>query len=125
MISKFALISLSVVLLAACAPVPPPAPPPPAPPPAAPPPAPAPEPVSTAPIPIRSLPCSELLGASDDDRAAAAMFFIGYQASRSQVRNLTISQIESIERKALSACAMNPAMPAVRAFALAVRSYRR
>lgn|SRR5215469_12818642 len=124
MISKFALISLSVVLLAACAPVPPPAPPPP-PPPAAPPPAPAPEPVSTAPIPIRSLPCAELLGASDEDRAAAAMFFIGYQASRAQVRNLTISQIEAIERKALSACAMNPSMPAVRAFAVAVRSYRR
>jgi hypothetical protein len=125
MISKLALISLSVVLLAACAPVPAPAPAPlPPPPPAAPPPPP-PEPVSTAPIPIRSLPCSELLGASDDDRAAAAMFFIGYQASRAQIRNLTISQIESIERKALSACAVNPTMPAVRAFAVAVRSYRR
>jgi hypothetical protein len=123
MISKFALISLSVVLLAACAPVPASAPPPaPPPPPAAPPPAP--EPVSTAPISIRSLPCAELLAASDDDRAAAAMFFIGYQASRAQVRNLTISQIESIERNALSACAMNPEMPAVRAFAVAVRSYR-
>ena len=118
MISKFALISLSIVLLAACAPPPAPTPPPAAP-------VPAPEPVSTAPIPIRSLPCSELLGANDDDRAAAAMFFIGYQASRAQVRNLTISQIEGIERKALSACALNPTMPAVRAFAVAVRTYGR
>ena len=125
MISKFALISLSVALLAACAPPPSPAPPPAAPPPPPAAPAPAPEPVSTAPIPIRSLPCAELLGASDDDRAAAAMFFIGYQASRAQIRNLTISQIESIERKALSACALNPTMPAVRAFAVAVRTYRR
>jgi hypothetical protein len=66
-----------------------------------------------------------LLAASDEDRAAAAMFFIGYQASRAQVRNLTISQIESIERKALSACVVNPEMPAVRAFAVAVRSYQR
>ena len=120
MISKLAFIALPVMLLAACAPMPPPAPPP-APVPAAPPlPAPAPAPVSTVPIPIRSLSCAELLGATDDDRAAASMFFIGYRAALAHVHDLAISQIEAIEETALSACAALPTMPAVRAFADAV-----
>ncbi|HWB51768.1 MAG TPA: HdeA/HdeB family chaperone, partial [Stellaceae bacterium] len=126
MISKLALVALPVTLLVACTPAPAPAPAPPPPPPAAaPPPAPAAEPASTAPIPIRTLSCAEILGASDDDRAAAAMFFIGYQASRAQVRNLSISQIQAIEETALAACSANQSMPAVRAFAQAVRENRK
>jgi hypothetical protein len=117
MISKLAFIALPVMLLAACAPMPPPAP---SPAPAAPPPALAPEPVSTAPIPIRSLSCADLLGAADDDRAAASMFFIGYRAAIAHVHDLAIDQIEAIEETALSACAASPTMPAVRAFADAV-----
>src|SRR5262249_49622905 len=119
MISKLAVIALPVLLLAACAPpAPPPAPAPTAPP--APPPPP-PEPAaSTAPIPIRTLSCGDLLGASDDDRAAASMFFIGYRAALAHVRNLSISEIEAIERKALSICATHPAIPAARAFGTAV-----
>jgi hypothetical protein len=123
MISKVALIALPVLLLAACAQPsapPPAAAPAPMPPPAAAPPPPAPEPASTSPIPIRTLSCAELLGASDDDRAAASMFFIGYQASVSGVRNLSIAEIQGIEGKALSICAKQPAMPAVRAFHMAV-----
>lgn len=122
MISKLTLIALPVLLLAACAQ---PSAPPPAPAPAAPPPPaaapPAPEPAaSTAPIPIRTLSCAELIGAGDDDRAAAAMFFIGYQAARNQVHNLSIAQIQAIEGKALAICAKQPAMPAARAFHAAV-----
>lgn len=115
MISKLAVFALPVLLLAACAPPPAPVP---APAPAAPPAPPAaPEPaVSTAPIPIRTLSCGDLLGASDDDRAAASMFFIGYRAALSRVRNLSIGEIEAIERKALSVCATHQAMPAARAF---------
>ena len=121
MISKLTLIALPALLLAACAqPSPPPAPPP-APPPHAAAAPPAPEPAaSTAPIPIRTLSCAEMLGASDDDRAAASMFFIGYQASSAGVRNLSIAQIQAVEEKALSICAAHPAMPAVRAFRTAV-----
>ena len=122
MISRYAIFGLALPLIAACAPVQPPAPPP-APAPAAPPPpaAPAPEPaVSTAPIPIRSLSCAELLGASDDDRAAASMFFIGYQAALARVRNLSIAEIQAIEQNALSICAAHPEMTAVRAFHTAV-----
>ena len=122
MISKLTLIALPALLLASCAP---PAPPPPAapapPPPVAAPPPPAPEPAaSTAPIPIRALSCAELIGAGDDDRAAASMFFIGYQASASGVHNLSIAQIQAIEGKALAICARQPALPAARAFHLAV-----
>lgn len=121
MISKLTLIALPALLLAACAqPSPPPAaaPAPPPPPAAAPPPPEA--AVSTAPIPLRTLSCTELLGASDDDRAAASMFFIGYQASSTGVHNLSIAQIQAIEAKALSICATHQAMPAARAFRMAV-----
>jgi hypothetical protein len=119
MISKLAVIALPVLLLAACVPPPAPAPAPaPAPPPA---PSPAPEPAaSTAPIPIRTLSCGELLGASDDDRAAASMFFIGYRAALARVHNLSVSEIEAIERKALSMCATHQEMSAARAFGAAV-----
>jgi hypothetical protein len=121
MISKLTLIALPALLLAACAqPSPPPAAAPaPMPPPAAaaPPPEAAP---STSPIPIRTLSCTELLGANDDDRAAASMFFIGYQAAASGVHNLSVAQIQAIEGKALSICAAHQAMPAVRAFHTAV-----
>jgi hypothetical protein len=120
---KLTLIALSAVLLAACAPppAPPPAPsPPPAPPPAAAPPPPPAEAASTAPIAIRSLSCAELLGASDDDRAAASMFFIGYRAALAKVRGLSIAEIQAIEEKALTICAARPTMAAARAFGQAV-----
>jgi hypothetical protein len=123
MISKLSLIALPVMLpimllIGACAPVPPPAPAPAPPPPmlAAPPPPPPAPAASTAPIPIRTLSCGEMVGAEDDDRAAAGMFFIGYQAAASGVHNLTISQIQEIEDAALKTCAAHPQMAAVRAF---------
>ena len=119
MISKLAIIALPVLLLAACAPPPAPAP---APVPAAPtPPPPPPEPaVSTAPIPIRTLSCAEMIGASDDDRAAASMFFIGYRAALAHVRDLSIAEIQAIEQKALTICAAHPKMPAAAAYGKAV-----
>jgi len=120
MISKLAIIALPVLLLAACAPPPAPAPAPvPAAPPAPPPPPPEPA-VSTAPIPIRTLSCAEMIGASDEDRAAASMFFIGYRAALAQVRNLSIPQIQAIEHKALTICAAHPNLPAARAYGMAV-----
>ena len=121
MISKLAVIALPVLLLAACAPPPAPAPTPaPAPAPAAPPPPP-PEPaVSTAPIPIRTLSCAEMIGASDEDRAAASMFFIGYRAALAHVHNLSIAEIQAIEQKALTICAAHPKMPAAAAYGKAV-----
>jgi hypothetical protein len=61
-----------------------------------------------------------MIGASDEDRAAASMFFIGYRAALAQVRNLSIPQIQAIEQKALTICAAHPNLPAVRAFGTAV-----
>ena len=57
-----------------------------------------------------------MLGASDDDRAAASMFFVGYQAASTGVHNLSISQIQAIEEAALQICAAKPQMSAVRAY---------
>jgi hypothetical protein len=121
MTSKLAFIALPVLLLAACAPppAPAPAPPPPAPAPAPPPPAPEPAP-PTSPIAIRSLSCADLLGAEDDDRAAASMFFIGYQAALAHVRGLSIADIQAIEQKALTICAAHSNFTAVRAFHTAI-----
>jgi hypothetical protein len=127
MISKLAIIALPVLLLAACAPPPAPAPAPaaaPAAPPTPPPPPPEPA-VSTAPIPIRTLSCGDLLGAADDDRAAASMFFIGYRAALAHVRNLSIAEIQAIEQKALTICAAHQDMPAARAFGTAVLTHGR
>jgi len=119
MTCRTAILGVLGLALAACAPAaPPPAPAPAQPPPAAA--APAPEALSTAPIPIRSLSCADLLGASDDDRAAASMFFIGFRAALAHVHGLSISQIEAIEETALATCAKNPKLTASTAFAEAV-----
>jgi hypothetical protein len=121
--AKLAIIGLVVPLLAACAPTPPPAPVPAA---APAPPAPPPElPAATAPIPIRSLGCADLLGAADDDRAAASMFFIGYRAALAHVHDLSISQIQAIEEKALATCAAHQTMPAAQAFGEAIATRNR
>ena len=94
MIGKVAAVLLSG-LLVACVQAPPPAavaPPPPAPAPAPPPPAPppaaaAPGPLSEAVseqriVDIRGAGCEAFLGLDQDDRIMAAMFYIGYHASR-------------------------------------------
>jgi hypothetical protein len=120
MISKLTLMALPIAFLAACAPVPPAPAPAPAPAPVAPPPPP-PEPApSTAEIPIRSLSCADLIGATDDDRAAASLFFIGYRAALAKVHGLSIAEIQAIEEKALSICAAHQELAAARAFGTAV-----
>src|SRR5271167_1148566 len=37
--------------------------------------------------------CSDLLGAADDDRAAAAMFYYGYLAAKAGIRVIDVSKI--------------------------------
>ncbi len=103
---KIAAVLLSGLLFA-CVPPPPPqaaAPPPPAPV-ATPAPAPA-----AAPVPanrwvsIRAVKCERLLELSEDDRAAASMFYIGYQASRLGARVVNVGAIPSTAAEALSYC---------------------
>jgi HdeA/HdeB family len=52
--------------------------------------------------------CSDLLGASDDDRAAAAMFYYGYLAAKAGIHIIDVSQIEDHIKKVMDRCAAAP-----------------
>jgi hypothetical protein len=126
-------------LLVACAQMQPPettAPPPPAAQAAAPPPpeAPAPAPpqagaAASAPadhiVDIQRASCQDLLRLSPDDRDAASMFYIGYQASRLRARTINVGMIPSIEGQAVTYCAENPSRTVFQAFAEAYSRTRR
>src|SRR5271169_4613034 len=143
---KTAAVLLSA-LLVACAQMPPPqvaassaSSPPPAPVAPTPPPAPAPSAVpATAPaqppaaksaptdhiVNIREASCQNLLRLSPQDRAAASMFYIGYQASRLRARTINVGVIPSIEEQAISYCEENPDRTAAQAYANAYLRTRR
>jgi hypothetical protein len=126
---KTAFVLLSGVLSGAlCACVQPPeaaAPATPTPPPVAAP-APAPAPVAE-PTPgdrwvsIGVATCGRLLELSPDDRAAASLFYIGYQAARFRSRAINVGAIPNAEEWAESYCAEHPGQPAVEAFRQAYR----
>jgi hypothetical protein len=118
-------------LLAACAPTQPPeaaAPPAPSPPPteAAAPPAtePAPPPVDHV-VNIRRAGCQDLLKLSPDDRSAASMFYIGYEASRFGSSTINVGGIPSIAAQAFTYCQEHPERTAAQAFAEAYSRRRR
>jgi hypothetical protein len=130
---KTAFVLLSGVLsgsLCACVQPPdaaaPAAPPPPPVAAAAPAPAPAPAPVAE-PTPgdrwvsIRGATCERLLELSPDDRAAASLFYTGYQAARFGSRAINVAAIPNAEEWAESYCAEHPGRPAVEAFRQAYR----
>ena len=126
---KTAAVLLSGLLVACAQTQPPeataPAAPPPVPAPAA---APAPE-AESAPVDhivsIRRARCGDLLRLAPDDRAAATMFYIGYQASRFRARTINVALIPSIEAQALTYCEEDPDRPVVQAFAEAYLATRR
>jgi len=92
---------------------------PPPPPVAAPAPAPAPvaEPTpSNRWVSIQEATCERLLELSPDDRAAASLFYIGYQAARFRSRAINVAAIPNAEEWADSYCAEHPGRPAVEAF---------
>src|SRR3974377_2443694 len=97
--------------------------------PAAPPPpvaAPAPAPVAE-PTPvdrwvrIRGATCERLLELSPDDRAAASLFYTGYQAARFGSRAINVAAIPNAEPWAERYCEEHPGRPAVEAFRQAYR----
>jgi len=97
-----------------------------------PPPAPAAAPASAADlgpvdhiVSIRGALCGDLMRLAPDDRAAATMFYIGYQASRFRARTINVAVIPSIEAQALIYCEENPDRPVVEAFAEAYLAARR
>ena len=57
--------------------------------------------------------CSDLLGAADDDRAAAAMFYYGYLAAKAGIHVDDVSQIDGNVKKVMDRCAaaLNEAVP--------------
>ena len=127
---KTAFVLLSGVLsgaLCACVQPPPEAAAPTAPPPppvAAPAPTPAPvaEPTpSDRWVSIQGATCERLLELSSDDRAAASLFYIGYQAARFGSRAINVAAIPNAEQWAESYCAEHPGRSAVEAFRQAYR----
>lgn len=71
---------------------------------------------------IQRASCQDLLRLSPEDRAAATMFYIGYQASRLRATTINVGVIPSIEAQAVIYCQQNPDQPVARAFAHATRS---
>jgi HdeA/HdeB family len=60
--------------------------------------------------------CSDLLGADDDDRAAAVMFYYGYLATKAGIRVIDVSQIDGNVRKVMDRCAASPNITVPQAF---------
>lgn len=68
--------------------------------------------------------CSDLLGASDDDRAAAAMFYYGYLAAKAGIRVIDVNQIDGNVRKVMDRCAAAPNTTVPEAFRQALGQRR-
>jgi len=68
---------------------------------------------------IRGARCEDLVRLSPDDRAAASMFYIGYQAYRLRATTINVAVIPSIEDQALIYCQENPNERVYQAFAQA------
>src|ERR1700726_740572 len=100
--------------------------PPPAAAPAAPNPAPSPSEAQIAPgrWDVDRVRCSDLLGAADDDRAAAAMFYYGYLAARTRIHVIAVSRIDANIAKVMNVCADAPNITITSAFYRALRSSR-
>jgi hypothetical protein len=64
--------------------------------------------------------CSDLLGASDDDRAAAVMFYYGYLAAKAGIRVIDVNEIDGNVRKVMDRCAAAPNITVPQAFRQAV-----
>ena len=98
-------------------------------------PAPPPAPVPAAPaatevpvnryVTILSATCQKYLALSDDDRAAASMFYIGYQARSFGSRTIRVGLVPTIEGVALELCARNPSRTVASAFARAYQAARK
>jgi hypothetical protein len=72
-------------------------------------------------VSIQGATCERLLELSPDDRAAASLFYIGYQAARFRSRTINVGAIPNAEEWAESYCAEHPGRPAVEAFRQAYR----
>ena len=60
--------------------------------------------------------CSDLLGAADDDRAAAGMFYYGYLAAKAGIRVIDTSKIEGNLKQVMDRCEAAPNITVPQAF---------
>jgi hypothetical protein len=115
--------ALALLLVAGCAsqpPAPQPAPPP------------SPAPVTATPQAqvsagvwhVEQVRCSDLLGAADDDRAAAVMFYYGYLAAKAGIHIIDVSNVDGNIAKVMSQCASTPNIAVPQAFRRAIRRNR-
>jgi HdeA/HdeB family len=68
--------------------------------------------------------CSDLLGAADDDRAAAAMFYYGYLAAKAGIHAIDVGKIDENVGKVMKQCAATPNITVPPAFREALRPRR-
>ena len=65
--------------------------------------------------------CSGLLGASNEDRAAVAMFYYGYLAAKAGIHIIDVSRIDDNIAKVMRQCAAAPNLTVPRVFREAPR----
>jgi hypothetical protein len=65
--------------------------------------------------------CSDLLEASDADRASAAMFYYGYLAAKTGIHIIDVSRIDGNIAKVMQRCRAAPALTVPQAFREALR----
>lgn len=65
--------------------------------------------------------CSDLLAASDDDRASAAMFYFGYLAAKENIHVIDVSTIGDKIHKVMKQCSATPGVTVPQAFREALR----
>jgi hypothetical protein len=65
---------------------------------------------------VDSVLCSDLLGAADDDRAAAIMFYYGYLAAKAGIHVIDVSRIDGNVRKVMNQCAATKNITVAQAF---------
>ena len=60
--------------------------------------------------------CSDLLGAADDDRAAAAMFYYGFLAAKAGIHVIDVAKIDENVGKVMKQCVATPNLTVPLAF---------
>ena len=73
---------------------------------------------------VDSVLCSDLLGAADDDRAAAIMFYYGYLAAKAGIHVIDVSRIDGNVRKVINQCAAAKNITVAQAFREALGRHR-
>jgi hypothetical protein len=70
---------------------------------------------------VEQVRCSDLLRASNDDRASAAMFYYGYLAAKAGIHIIDVSRIDGNIAKVMRQCEAVPSLTVPQAFRRALR----